>query len=400
MVVGRSAMGPARHATRTRRARRRPLALAQLAEGGPPFMKSGALIARSSAGTHADCSARGGTEVLRALAALSTIVLRAGAPPHADARYLTSAPPHRVRIDVVPFSLMLDTMRLLIDMAGGSWELRMLSRSAGRLAPALGFFSIAVLLVVDVYLVLALVVARFAQRPAHLCHQGPGWQEDGAARRVRAALPIDDLVQAHPVAKSRPSSARCTASSLFVQVAVRALAAVLLPRPTRATVETLHNRDGTEFNCFSALRVASSQMKGGGRRRKVRHELKDMNGAMRRGEGEMAASASTARSTSRNSADEAVGAAVILLASVSARASTASMRKKVKVGVPDLLLAASFVGTSTLTRSSMRQEVVGVPSCLLVSTSAGTPTAPVALARDAQARLWTPCVARCLLSTR
>ncbi len=129
------------------------------------------------------------------------------------------------------------------------------------------------------------------------------------------------------------------------------------------------------------------------------YELKGMRGAMRKGEGDRAVSASTMRSTSRSSVKEAVGVAVIPLVSASARASTASVKKEVKVGVPDFRLAASFVGTSTLTKLPMRRGVVGVPVCLLASNSAGTSTAPEVLAMEVQVRRRTPCVARCLLPT-
>ncbi len=183
--------GPVLRATRPCRARVEALALAHLAEGRPPFVVAGDLLLLSHVVTHADCSARGGRKVLGTMVARQTTALHEGVPPHADARVPTCAPPHRVRIIVVSSSVLLETMRLLIDIAGG-WELRTLSRSAGRLGPALGFFPNLVLLVVAVYVVLALVIARFVQRPAFLVHRGPVGQEDGAAHSMRAASPLDD----------------------------------------------------------------------------------------------------------------------------------------------------------------------------------------------------------------
>ncbi len=214
-------------ATKTRRASAGLLALAQLAEGGPPFMATGGVLLRADAVKHAHYSTRGGTEALGTPLARWICLFCTGVPPHADARVPSSAPPHRARIIVFSTSLFLETMRLLIDMAGRGWELRVLWRSAWRLGPALGFFCVIVLLVVAMCIALAVVVARSALQPALLTHHGPGWQGVGATHGMRAALPIDDLVQTRPVMTSRPSPARCTASSHFVQVAELVVGAVL-----------------------------------------------------------------------------------------------------------------------------------------------------------------------------
>jgi hypothetical protein len=263
----------------------------------------------------------------------------------------------------------------------------------------LGFFSVPIVYVlIAVCVAFSPVAAWCTQQLAHLPHRGPGWLGEVAACSVRAAPLVDDWMPMRPVTRSRPSPSRCTASSFFVQVAELAAGAALLLRVARSAVGTLHNRGGTELDCFSATGVASSQTEGGGRRRKAMHELKDVSGITRRCEGAWAVSASTRRSTSRSSGMEAVGAAVTFLGTAFARAPTASERNNVKVGAPDLLLATSFVGASTLARPLMRRGVVGVPSCLLVTTSAGTSTAPAALAREA--RLRTPCVARFLIPAR
>ncbi len=166
--------------------------------------------------TYAECCAHEGGEMYGTPHAHATTLYRTGVPPHADARVPTCAPPHRVSIIVASSSAILETMRLLIEYAGG-WELRTLLRSAGRLGPALGSFSILVLLALALYVVLSLVIARCVHQPAYLIHHGPGWQGDGAAHIMRAASPLDDLVQAHPVMVSRPSPTCCTASSPLVQ---------------------------------------------------------------------------------------------------------------------------------------------------------------------------------------
>ncbi len=123
------------------------------------------------------------------------------------------------------------------------------------------------------------------------------------------------------------------------------------------------------------------------------HVQKEQEDAANRGEGNGAAS----QRTTGNRESEAVGATDVMLAPIFARASTASAKMQVQVGVPDFPLVASFVGTSTRTGAPIRSSAVGVPVFLLVPISAGTSTSPKVLGEEEQERLWTPCVARFLL---
>ncbi len=176
----------------------------------------------------------------------ATVLLHTGAPPHAEARVPTCALLHRVSIIVASSTSVLETMRLIIEYAG-SWVLRMLLRSAGRLCPALGSFPILVLLVLVLLVAHLLVIARCVHWPAVLLHHGPGWQGDGEARALRAASPLADWELARPVTAARPSSTRCTASSptvLDTALGTRGAS----PRTARAAAGTLHNCGGIERN--------------------------------------------------------------------------------------------------------------------------------------------------------
>lgn len=120
---------------------------------------------------------------------------------------------------------------------------------------------------------------------------------------------------------------------------------------------------------------------------------KEQEAAARRGEGDGA----VPRRTRRNSEEEAVGATDVVLTPTFAVASTASGKTRIQVGVPELFLAASSVGTSTWTEAPIPSSAVGVPEFLLVPISAGTSTSPRVLGEEVKVRLRTPCVAKIML---
>jgi hypothetical protein len=130
-----------------------------VAEGGYLLQWKGA---QGRAG-HAEPTSAASVRALQAVA--RALMFHEGASPHADARVPTCALQHRVRIIVASPTSVLETMRLIIDLAG-SWALRRLLRSAGRLCPALGSFSTLVLLALTLHVACSLDVARCVHRPA------------------------------------------------------------------------------------------------------------------------------------------------------------------------------------------------------------------------------------------
>ncbi len=194
------------------------LTLAWVKGTSPLVAEGGYLLQWKGAQGRAGHAEPTGAASVRALQAVArALMFHEGASPHADARVPTCALQHRVRIIVASPTSVLETMRLTIDLAG-SWALRRLLRSAGRLCPALGSFLDLVHLVFALIIVHALVTTRCFHWPAVLHHHSPGWLRDGEAHTVRAASPLADWELARPVTTARPSPFPSTATSPFVLI--------------------------------------------------------------------------------------------------------------------------------------------------------------------------------------